>query len=190
MDNQLIVASGDKIFTVTKNLQVQTVNYVPGTENAQIGELSARPVIGIRQFLDLIDTEQPTGFGFYNENDKTVQFHLRSVGSPFNDYVLVYDLVNDTWDVDTAKNYNTVVKIGYDYYGFSDVNSSVYREDVGNSDAGVPIEFRIKTNNFMLGTPVRKIFGGFFTTGALHPLTTLRYLVNIDDENVFEDTVS
>lgn len=133
--NLLTVASGDKLFTVTKNLQVQTVNFTAGVESAQIGELSARPVVGIREFMQNIDTDQPTGFAHYDENGKTVQFHLRSVGSPFNDYVLVYDLVNDTWNVDTNKNYCYVVKNGFDYYGFSDVNPSVYVDDVGQSDA-------------------------------------------------------
>lgn len=159
ISNLAVVAAGDKIFTITKNLQVQTVNYVAGVTNAQIGELSARPVIGIREFMNTVDPNQPTAYGFYNETDKTVQFHIRSLGSPFNDYVLVYDLVNDTWNVDTAKNYGYVVKHGADYYGFSDVNSSVYLDDVGYSDAGIPIEFRIRTQNLNQGTPFQKRYG-------------------------------
>jgi hypothetical protein len=43
--------------------------------------------------------------------------------------------VNDTWNVDTNKNYNYVVKFGQQYYGFSDVNSSIYEDSIGNSDA-------------------------------------------------------
>ena len=118
-----------------------------GTNATSIGELSARPIISIKEFLNTIDTSQPSSFGFFNQNDKTVQFHIRSVGSPFNDYVLIYDEVNDTWNVDTQKNYNYVVKIASKYYGFSDVNSSVYEDDTGYSDAGVPIEFRVDTQN-------------------------------------------
>lgn len=61
--------------------------------------------------------------------------HIRSEGSPINDYVLVYDLVNDTWNVDTMKNYNYVVKMTDKYYGFSDANTSIYEDDTGFSDA-------------------------------------------------------
>lgn len=147
MGNFLVAASGDKIFVLTKNLQVQTVNFVAGVDSAQIGELSARPVVGIREFLQTVDAEQPNGFAFYDENGKTVQFHIRSVGSPFNDYVLVYDLVNDTWDVDTKKSYSYVVRRGDSYFGLSDANPSAYLDDVGQTDAGEAIEFRIRTQN-------------------------------------------
>lgn len=188
--NQLVVAVGDKILTVTKNLQVQTVNFVQGIESATVGELSARPVINIKEFLNTLDVKQPTGCSFYNENDKTAQFHLRTIGSPFNDVVLVYDLVNDTWNVDTNKNYSQVVKIGNKYFGFSDVNDSVYLDDVGFSDSGNPIEFRIRTQNLNQGTPFQKKYGGFYIMGGVGPLTEFNIVVNVDSDNVFEDSVS
>lgn len=163
ISNLAIAASGDKIFYITKSLQVQTINYTPGVTVAEIGELSARPVVGIKEFLNTISINQPNAFAHYNENDKTIQFNLRSSESGFNDYVLVYDLVNDTWNVDTGKNYNYVIKNGYDYYGFSDVNSSVYQDDIGYSDAGSSIEFRIKTNNMIQGTILQKKYRGMYS---------------------------
>lgn len=159
MSNLCIASSGDKIFYVTKNLQVQTINYMQGTAFSAIGELSARPIVNIKEFLNTLDTDQPNAFAHYNETDKTIQFQLRSVGSPFNDYVLVYDLINDTWNVDTNKNYNYLVKFNDTYYGFSDVNTSIYADDTGFSDAGMPIEFRIDTQNMNQGTPNQKIYG-------------------------------
>lgn len=115
--------------------------------------------------MNTLDLNQPDAFGFYNENDKTVQFHIRSLTSGYNDYVLTYDLVNDTWNVDTQKNYNYVVKLGSTYYGFSDVNSSIYIDDTGYSDAGSAIEFHIRTNNLNQGTILKKKYRGFYTAG-------------------------
>lgn len=80
--------------------------------------------------MNTIDVNQPSSYAFLNETDKTIQMHIRSIGSPYNDYTLVYDLVNDTWNVDTKKNYNYIVKDLDKYYGFSDVNSSIYIDDV------------------------------------------------------------
>lgn len=146
--NGCISSAGDKIFYISKNLQVQTVNFIQGTTNATIGELSARPVIGIRELLTGISTTQPTAFSYYNENTKLINFHLRSINSGYNDFCITYDLINDTWNVDTGKNFNYIVKVGFDYYGFSDINSCIYKEDSLFSDNGTAIDFRLKTNNF------------------------------------------
>jgi hypothetical protein len=82
------------------------------------------------------------------------------------------------------------VKFGQQYYGFSDVNSSIYEDSIGNSDAWVPIEFRIKTNNFLCGAISQKIFGWFSSSGAIWPLTTLNYSMNVDNQEVFQDSFS
>lgn len=167
ISNNSVVAASDKVFWLSKNLQIMTLNVIPGVANAQIGELSARPIVSVKELLNTLDTEQPYGYGFFNENDKTVQFHVRTSGSPFNDAAIVYDLVNDTWSYDTGKRYNCVVKAEDKYYGFSDVNSSIYEDDVGFSDAGIPIDFRIVTQNLNQGTPYSKRYGGFYTMGAI-----------------------
>lgn len=190
ISNSCIVASGDKIFYISKNLQVQTVNYIAGTENPSIWELSARPVVWIRELLARVSPNQPTAFGYYNENYKLIQFHLRSVGSAYNDLVLVYDIINDTWSIDTGKNYNYVVKNGYDYYGFSDINTCIYRDDVWYSDNGSPIETKIRAWAYNINSIMHKLFWGFYTAWAIWFLTTLQYIVSIDGRNVFEESVS
>lgn len=190
MNNQCITADGERIFYLSKNLQVQTVNYTPWVVYTQIWELSARPVVSIKEFLNTIDHIQPYAYGFLNENDKTIQMHIRSEGSPINDYVLVYDLVNDTWNVDTMKNYNYVVKMTDKYYGFSDANTSIYEDDTGFSDAWMPIEFRIDTQNMNQQTPAEKIYGGLYLMWAIWTMTELNVLANIDSEQVFQDVVT
>lgn len=190
INNLCIAGSWEKIFYISKSLQVMTINYLQYSTDSVIWELSARPVIGIKEFLNTISTSQPNAFAFYNENDKTIQFHIKSLESGYNDYVLVYDIVNDTWNVDTQKNYNYVVKNWYDYYGFSDVNSSVYIDDTGYSDAGSAIEFRIRTNNLIQGTILQKKYRWFYCAWGIGNQTDLNFLVNVDNENIFQETVS
>jgi hypothetical protein len=190
ISNLCITASWDKIFYITKNLQVQTINYIPWVTTSQIWELSARPIVSIKEFMNTIDKSQPNAYAFYNENDKTIQFHIRSTWTPFNNYVLIYDLVNDTWNIDTNKNYNYVVKYGNDYYGFSDVNSYIYQDDYWNSDNGTPIEFRIVTNNLLSWTVLQKQYGWMFLLGWIGNLTELNVNLNVDNENVFNETIN
>lgn len=189
INNLCITASGDKIFWLSQSMQIQTVNYIQGTSTTQIWELSMRPVISINEILKELDSSQPTAFSWFNEQDKTIQFNVRSQDYPYNDKTIVYDMINDTWGIDTGKNYNYVVRDWFDYYGFSDVNTSIYKENTGNSNAGDPIDFYISTNNLMVGTFRQKLFRGFFTQWWIGSLTSLEYKVYIDWEIVFQDTI-
>lgn len=194
ISNFAVAASGDKIFYLTENLQIQTINYLWNVQqysaDTTIWELSARPVVSIKELLNTFDTVQPNMFAYYNENEKNIQFHLRSAWVGYNDTTLVYDLINDTWNIDTNKIYNYMVKIGTDYYGFSDLNSSVYKDWVWYSDAWVPIPFKIVSQNIIYWTTMEKLFQGFFTSGGIWFLTDLTYNVLIDGSNVFTDTIS
>ena len=190
LNNLCIAASGNKIFYITKSLHVNTINYIQYTSDSTIWELSARPVIGIKEFLNTVSTTQPTAFAFYNGKDKTIQMHIRPNGVGFNQYCLVYDLVNDTWNVDTGKNYNYVAKNWDTIYGFSDVNTSIYQDDTGFSDAWTPIDFHIKTQSLNQGTINQKIYHGFMVAGGIWNLSELEFIVNVDDQSIFQDTVS
>jgi hypothetical protein len=190
LSNLCIAASGDKIFYISRNLQVQTVNFVQWASNPSIGELSARPVVGIREFLTNVSTTQPTAFAFYNENFKIIEFNIRKQGSAFNDYTLTYDLINDTWNVDTGKNYNYVVRLWFDYYGFSDINTCIYKIDTGYSDNGSPIDFMIQTNNYNMGSILHKQFWWFYTSGWIWFLTQLDYSIDVDSDPIFQDSIS
>lgn len=189
INNLCIAADGDTIYYISKNLHVQKISYMNGTNATEMWELSARPVIGIRELLNTVSTVQPTAYAEYNENDKTIQFHVRTVWSGFNNIAIIYDIINDTWNVDTGKNYNYIVKAWAIYYGFSDVNTSIYTDDVGFSDAGVPIDFKIISNNFNQHSPMQKMYGGFYATWGIGALTTIDYAASIDQEDVFADSV-
>ena len=189
INNHCIAASWDKIFYVTKNLQVRTINYIQGTADATIWELSARPIIWIKEFLNDLDVEQPTAFAFYNKNDNTIQFHLRTINSWYNDICLVYDITNDTYAIDYSKNYNYVIENGSQYYGFSDINSSIYKDDTWNSMAWSPIPFRIVTQDMNQWTIMQKLYWWFFTAWAIWPFTNLNYKIKIDWWSVFDDDI-
>ena len=190
ISNTCIAASGDKIFYISRNLKIQTVNFIQGASNPSIGELSARPVVWIKDLLLQVSTVQPTAFAYFNENFNIIEFHCRTIWSMFNERVIIYDMINDTWSIDTGKNYNYIVKYGFDYYGFSDINSSIYKNDVGFSDNWTPIATKIKTWWYNAWSILQKIFGGFYTSGAIWFLTELEYNVFVDWESVFTDVIA
>ena len=189
INNQSIIASWDRIFYITKNLQLNTINYITWTEGTSIWELSTKPIISIKEFLNTLDYEQETAFWFYNQNDKTIQFHLRTKNSNYNNRCLVYDLINDTFCIDIWKFYNYIVKDWYKYFWFSDVNSSVYEDDVWNTDAWSSIWFKILTQEMNQWSIAQKRFWWFFTAWAIWIFSELNYTVRIDWNIVFQDSI-
>lgn len=190
VNNLCITSSWDKIFYLTKNLSINTINYISWTEITQIWELSSRPIIAISELLKRIDTDQPNAYAFYNQNDETIQFHVRSEQFGYNDVCIVYDLVNDTWNIDTGKNYNYIVKDWSNYYGYSDVNSSIYEDDTWFSDSWTPIQFLIKTQDMNQWTLKQKMYWWMLTAWAIWPFTEIQYRALIDSNSVFTDSVN
>lgn len=189
VNNLCMAASWDKLFYLTKSLDIESVNYASGVDNPLIRELSSQPIVGIKELLSGVDHEQPSAFAIYNENENNIQFHVRTIWSPFNNISIVYDLINKTWNVDTWKYYNYIVKKQNEYFGFSDVNSSIYNDWVGFSDAWIPITTKWITQAINYGTANQKLFGWFFTAWSISPINKLNYICEIDEENVFEDSV-
>ncbi len=190
VNNHSVAASWDRIFYITENQQIKTVNYIAGTSDPSIWELSSRPIIWIKELLDNVAIIQPTSFAFENENDNTIQFHLRTTNALYNDIVIVYDLVNDTWDIDKGKNYNYVVKKENLYYWYSDINSSIYLDDTWFSMAWSPIPFRIITQAMNQWSIIQKKYGWFFTAWAIWPFSTVDYIVRIDWGWAFQDKIT
>lgn len=187
INNTCITASWDKIFYLSKNMQIQTVNYIWWTDWTSIWELSAKPVVWIKKLLDTFDPSQPTAFAFYNENDKTIQFHLRNLWSTVNDKVLIYDLINDTWWIDTNKGYNYVVRLENQYYWFLDANSSIYKDDIWTNDNWSAIDFEIKTNHNI--STNQSMFGWFYLKWWIAQDTNLTIKASIGWDEVFNNTI-
>lgn len=189
VNNRAIAASWDQIFYMTKNRQINTVNYIWWTDKTSIWELSSQPVIWIDELLKTIDNNQPTAEAFFNQNDDTIQFHLRTNNYQFNNIALVYDMINKSWAVDTGKKYNYIVKDWPDYYWFSDLNSSIFKDDVWFSDDGVAIPFKIKTQAMNYWSIREKLFWWMLIAWWIWLLSELKIQVYVDKQSVFSDTI-
>lgn len=189
VSNRSVTASWDQIFYLTKNKIWNTINYIGWTDKTTIWKLSSIPVIWIDELLQWIASNQPSAESFYNENDNTIQMHVRTNTAWFNDITLIYDMINITFAIDKGKNYNYMVKKWEKYYWFSDINSSVYEDDTGTSMAWSPIPFKIVSQAMNQWTIKEKRYWGFFTAWVIWPFTKLDYIVKIDWGWVFSDSV-
>ena len=189
INNLCIVASGEKIFYITKKLEIETINYVSGINDAQVGKLSNQKLVNIKEYLQNLDTEQPTAFAFNNKYENTVQFFLREIWADFNNVCIVYDIVNDTWNIDKWRYFNYVVENNDIYYWYSDITSSVYQDYIGFTDNWTPIATKGKTQAMWYNSPEQKLFWGFNVAGAISSLSSLDFIVCIDEQEVFRETL-
>lgn len=189
INNLCIVSAGEKIFYITKKLEIETVNYVSGINDAQVGKLSSQKLVNIREYLQNIDTNQPTAFAFNNKNENTVQFFLREIWADFNNICIVYDLVNDTWNIDKGRYFSYVAENDNIYYGYSDISGTVYQDYIGFTDNWTPITTKGVTQAMGWNTPNQKLFWGFNIAGGISNLSTLDFMADIDEQEVFRDTL-
>lgn len=190
INNHCIASIGDKIFYLTKDLHIQTINYIGGTDSTSIWELSKQPIVGIEELLKDLDTSQPYSFGYYNKDEKNTQFHVRTIGSRYNDLSIVYDYINTTWSVDTNKNYNWIINDENNIFWFSDINTSIFQDSIGFSDAGQAIPFEIETQDMNMGTNKEKLYNWLYTAWILWELTDLEYTMTINWQSVFNQSFS
>lgn len=187
ISNRLIAASGNQIFYLTKNHQLKTINYIRWTDKTQIWELDNIELINVKEFLQSVEPEQISWFSFYNHNEENIHFFLRQHNHKYNNVCLIYDLLNKTYNIDTERNYNFIVRNGALYYGFSDINSSIYEDWVGNNDNAI---FKVKTQVMNYQTISQKLFKWFNVCWGIKWLTELKVKIFIDWVTIFSDKIS
>lgn len=154
-----VVIADDLVFFFTNSKQIKSLNYTQGITEAQVGNISERASQSIKDFMDTLDDNQSESFGYFNHNSRTVHRHLKTKGALFNDVVLVYDIINDTFEIDDNKFYSCAVEHQKGYYAGSSINSFTYQDEFGTDDDGYAISRARWTKNLNFGNQnVRKMF--------------------------------
>jgi hypothetical protein len=153
------VVADDLVFFFTTSKQVKSLNYTQGITEAQVGNISERASQSIKDFMLTLDDDQSESFGYFNNDTRTVHRHLKTKGAIFNDVVLVYDIINDTFEIDDNKFYSCATLHDGAYYTGSSINSFTYQDEFGTDDDGYAISRARYTKNLNFGNQnVRKMF--------------------------------
>jgi len=176
-----VVAAGDKVFYLTKNNTINTLNYAEWTVEPAIGILTDEPVFKITKYLDKLDEDQSESFGWFNNHDKTIHWSLKTEWALYNDTILIYDIANGTWTTDTKKFYSDVTSAGDKLYAGSAISANIIQDNVWLNDDDAPIEFEIQDTDISLWTIREKLFQWWITSWWLNRLTNLEITTYIDD---------
>lgn len=150
---RMIVKADDLIFFRTRDNMMKSIWYVQWISELVIWEVSHRSDLSMKQFCEWLDEDQSESFGYYNRKDKTVHWHLRQKWEPFPNVVLVYDLWNDTFYIDTNKFFKCQVNHGVKYYTWDASVQTVYEDNVWDLDNGNPIQWERRTALFTMWSP-------------------------------------
>lgn len=185
-----VVIADDRVFFFAKGNKVRTLEFIPWVSEISVGDLSDRAGQSIQKFLDSLDEDQSSCFWYYNKEKKLVYFHLKERGEPFNNIVLVYDMTNDNFLVDTNKYFSDVEKCEGRYYAGSDTNGEIYLDDVGNSDNGQPIVRKRSNAPLSFWNPnLRKEFREVNIYGEIEDGTIIDVEVFVDEISKFKGKI-
>lgn len=176
------IPAGDKILYLTKTNSINTLNFVPWTVDPWIWTLTDQPAFKITRYLENLDENQDTAFGYFDDSTKTAHWFLKTKNSLYNDTILVFDLQNNAWSTDTNKYFNDVVVVDWNIYAWDALSCNIIKDWIWLNDNKRAIEFEIQDTNISLGTIKEKMFQWRETSGWLNKLTNLEFTTIIDDK--------
>lgn len=95
--------------------------------------------------------------------------------------MLVYDVINDNFLIDTNKYFSDIVKCDGKYYAGSDTNGEIYLDDTGNMDNGQPIRRERRNAPLSFGNPnIRKEFREVNIYGEIEDGTSINVEVFVE----------
>ena len=188
---KMVVKADDVCFFWTKENQMKSLNYMQWVTETVVWDISHRQNLSIKNFIDTLDEDQSTSFGYYNRNEKTVHWHLKQKWEPMPNVVLVYDVNTDSFFIDTNKYFRCVAEHNNKYYAGSSFGTIIYHDDYGTTDDGVAIERMRKTALLSVGSPdYRKEFRQLNVYGEKDDDVDIKVDVQVDSQTVFNGTIN
>ena len=179
--HRAVVKADELVFFFTTTKQIKSLNYVQGITEVQVGNISERASQSIRDFMDTLDDDQSNCFGYFNWDTRTVHWHVKEKGMPFNNKVIVYDIINDTFLIDDNKFMSCATVHNSKYYTWSSINSYLFQDEVWFDDDWMEINRVRQTKNMNFWNQnLRKVFRGVGIVWQISPLWQIRVEVVID----------
>lgn len=187
---KMVVKADDIVFFWTKENQMKSINYMQWVTETVVWDISHRQNLSIKNFIDTLDEDQSTSFGYYNRNEKTVHRHLKQKWEPMPNIVLVYDVNTDSFFIDTNKYFNCVAEHNNKYYAGSSFGTIIYQDDEWPTDDWVAIEWTRKTALLSVGSPdYRKEFRQVNVYGEKNDDVDIMVTVLVDWQTAFNGTI-
>lgn len=176
-----IVAAWEKIFFLTQDKKIKTLNYVQWVAELAVGEISDQDWRSISLFMEGLDADQSESMWYLHRGENIIKRHLKTESAKFNDVILVYDLTSQTFLVDDNKFFSCVTEHNRKYYTGSHINSDLTEDEVDYDDDDSWTPRYRWTKKMFLGDPlVKKRFRGVWLNWQINTVWEINIEVFID----------
>lgn len=124
----------EKLFFLTKDKHIKTINYIWGIEFPQLWELSHKENKSIGWFMDNLDDDQSEAFVVYDRKTNLVKFHMKSNWGTNIDTVVVYDMETQEFIEDTNKPFWSWIFFNWKMHTWNHSNWDIYIDENWTSD--------------------------------------------------------
>lgn len=186
-NHKMVVAADDRIFFWNTDNMMKSINYIQWVTDINIGDISHRPDLSIKDFCATLDENQKTSFWWYHRPTHTVHWHLRQKWETVPNVVLVYDIENDSFYIDNNKFFSCVEDVESKYFAGSPFEQLVYLTETWNLDDWQPIERERRTPILTMWSPnYRKMFRQVNVYWEKQEDVKITVIVTVDKQEIFE----
>lgn len=190
MSQRSIIVADEVIYFPTKTWQINTIGYVQGITDPQVGNISQTQEQSLNQFFEWLEEDQSDAFGYYNKKDKELVRYFKRKWAIFNDVCLVFDIVGNNFLIDTNRFGIAGARVDTKYYVWSSINGIVYQVDVGKMDDEESISWNRYSKVMYFGSPrKRKILREVEISGEIAAGATINVDIIVDGNVKYTTTI-
>lgn len=180
-NSRCVVSAWDKVFFLTADKKIKTIDYIQWISELRIWELSDDEQVGIPNFMNSLNDDLSKSVGFYDQKNKLIKFFVRSKNSLTNDICIIWDLVSKTFLVDNNKFYGILVNHNNKVYAWSCLNSVVYEDESWTDDDWWEIAwYRYSAILANWRQTKNKMYNWVCTTGTINSTTQITKEIILD----------
>lgn len=180
-NNRCAVSAWDKIFLLTADKKIKTIDYISWIDDLKIWELSDDEKVWIPNFMNSLNDDLSKSVWFYDQKNKLIKFFVRSKNSLTNDICIIWDLVNKTFLVDNNKFYSILTNHNNKVYAWSCLNSYLYEDEIWTDDDWWEIAWYRYWAILVNGNQNKnKMYNSVSTSGTINSTTKIRKEVILD----------
>lgn len=181
---EAVVAAQDRILMLTADKNVKEV-WRAWVNDIEVANISERAEWSIRRYLARLSDDLSDTYGVFNQEENLVMWYVKRDGASIPNHVLIYDLTNDTFHIDTGKIFGSATYHNNKLYAWWFTSALIYEENSWNDDDWQVIPRERRTVPFYPAEEhILNMFKQIWLAGEHNALSTINIDVYVEGEQV------
>ena len=155
VNNECIVSYWNHTYFLSRSNKLKIISPQPWLWAFDVQELSHRLYRGIDNTMKTLDPDQSNAFAYVDTKNSLIKWHTKTLGSSFNNLVIVYNILWDWFLIDNNKFFNNGCFFDWNSYTISALEDKIYQDEYWNTDDDMPIQFEYHSKDIDLWYPTQ-----------------------------------